>query len=44
LAEPGSGQMNFLVSVTELFNQITFCTEKAIAELSFIKSEALKHG
>ena len=32
------------LKITELFNQITFCTERAIAELKFKKSEALKNG
>ena len=32
------------LKVTKLFNQITFCTEQAIAELRFIKSEAVKNG
>ena len=32
------------LKVTELFNQITFCTEKAIIELKFLKSEELIHG
>jgi hypothetical protein len=32
------------LKVTELFNQITFRTERAIAELNFIKSEVLKNG
>ncbi|MDR2964686.1 MAG: DUF3990 domain-containing protein [Treponema sp.] len=32
------------LKVAELFNQITFRTEKAIAELKFIKSEELKNG
>ena len=30
------------LKITELFNQVTFCTEKAIAELNFIKSEKVK--
>ena len=32
------------LKVTKLFNQITFCTEKAIKELNFIKSEVVKNG
>jgi len=32
------------LKVTKLFNQLTFCTERAIAELRFIKSEVQKHG
>jgi hypothetical protein len=32
------------LKITELFNQVTFCTEKAIVELKFIKSEALNNG
>ncbi|MCL2444145.1 MAG: DUF3990 domain-containing protein [Treponema sp.] len=32
------------LKVTELFNQVTFCTEKAIAELKYIKSEEVKNG
>jgi len=32
------------LKTTKLFNQIAFCTEKAIAELKFIKSEAIKNG
>ena len=30
------------LKVTKLFNQITFCTEQAIGELQFIKSEVVK--
>ena len=29
------------LKITELFNQVTFCTEKVIAELKFIKSEEI---
>ena len=32
------------LKVTKLFNQVTFCTERAIAELTFIKSEVIKNG
>jgi len=32
------------LKIVKLFNQITFCTERAIAELKFIKSESLKNG
>jgi len=32
------------LKIVELYNQITFCTERAIAELKFLKSEAVKHG
>lgn len=32
------------LKVTKLFNQVTFCTEAAIAELVFIKSEVVKNG
>jgi hypothetical protein len=32
------------LKVTKLFNQVTFCTERAIKELKFIKSEAAKNG
>ena len=32
------------LKVTKLFNQMTFSSERAIAELSFIKSEAVKNG
>ena len=32
------------LKVVELFNQLTFCTERAISELKFQKSEILKHG
>ena len=32
------------LKVVKLFNQITFCTEKAIAELKFIRSEAVEIG
>jgi len=32
------------LKIVKLFNQITFSTERAIAELKFIKSETLKNG
>ena len=32
------------LKVTKLFNQITFCTERAVAELRFIRSEVVKNG
>jgi hypothetical protein len=32
------------LKVTKLFNQMAFCTEKAIAELRFMKSEVVIHG
>ena len=32
------------LKVTKLFNQITFCTERAVAELKFIRSEVVKNG
>ena len=32
------------LKVSKLFNQVTFRTEKAIAELKFIKSETVKNG
>ena len=32
------------LKVTALFNQMTFCTERAIAELRFVASEAVSNG
>ena len=32
------------LKVAELYNQMTFCTEEAIKELRFIKSEVLNNG
>jgi len=32
------------LKTSRLFNQMTFCTEDAIAELRFIKSEVVKNG
>ena len=32
------------LKITKLFNQIAFCTEKAVAALKFVKSEAVKNG
>jgi hypothetical protein len=32
------------LKTSKLFNQMTFCTEVAIAELKFIKSEAIYNG
>jgi len=32
------------LKVSKLFNQIAFCTEKAITELKYIKSEIVKNG
>ena len=32
------------LKITQLFNQITFCSERAVAELQFIKSEAVQNG
>ena len=32
------------LKITALFNQMTFCTKEAIAELKFLKSEAVQYG
>jgi hypothetical protein len=32
------------LKISNLYNQITFCTERAVAELKFIKSEAVQNG
>ena len=32
------------LKIVKLYNQMTFCTERAITELRFLKSEAVKHG
>jgi len=32
------------LKITELYNQVTFCTERVITQLKFLKSEELKHG